>query len=150
MDFGTPVTIKTFYMAQSSVSNSGNPNFNVYLGNVANIGTDNTLVYFGGQEGIAVCISISTGQYLIWELLNTSVVNFSELRAYDLVDIGHHADVASSGLSAFGVGRMKPLNLVGTSDGRLDCLYAVVSSKAFTITLSWDNPVDITDIIVFT
>ena len=108
------------------------PMFNVYLGNTTYTGSytsDNTLVYSGPDEGVAVFTTISTGQYLIWALSNGQDAHFSELRAYDLPDLGHYAIVTSSGLSNYAIDAMKPESLVGTTNGQQKCLRADVSSN---------------------
>ena len=91
-------------MSQSHFYNSNTPTFNVYLGDTDCTGdykNDNTLVYNGPQEGVAVFKSITKDRYIIWELTNAQSVRFSTLRAYDLMDIGHHAKVTASGLSSY-------------------------------------------------
>lgn len=75
---------------------------------------------------------------MIWELVSgiTSAddVTFSELFVYDRSDLAQTGTVTTSGLT--GVTSMQANQLVGTSNGSVDCLdLAVDLSNTFTVTV---------------
>ena len=99
--------IQTIWMSQNrgSLFPTNNPQVKIYIGNVpatnANYKTSNSLCYTGGTEGLAVCATSLTGQYLIIELLTagTDRLTFGDIYAWNKNSLAHTVDTTTATLT---------------------------------------------------
>ena len=89
---------------------------------------------------------VGDGQYLMFKLLTDRDVIFNEIMVFDRYEIAGEATLTDDGTVTWDVSRG---GLTGTSDGRSLCPKGSSSGTVFNINFEFNNPVVVSDIIVF-